>query len=1121
MFIGLSKIFLKCLIISGILLAPVLTDDEYFEDDEQIGFESTNELEFSIDSEGDFNNTNSTNATYTLVLDQDIADSFRTWLDIKSTELHELNMNYSGFKLLNESYNLHLRKDAKFKWINFTEMILKISETISEELHNKTVLVENLSKSVEEAFDAFQNDSEEVKKSVDFVYYDAKSPKTFCDDKKVDVQASTELRERKRRSATKELVDFALEEHSEKKLVRGEREVEDGGRKRRRKKKTTTAAPTTTTPVYEYEYYDYEEYDQESDIDLDTEFLMEGYWEVEKCLNRSYDENFKSINTKMARNYSAMHIPVNVFKQSMEINMTAFWSQNLNKQFIENYNTDTDLTWQYFCSSTGLFRRYPAAYWTAPLLEDFFDCRLQSWYIMAAASSKDVLILLDTSGSMTGLRLEIATKLVESILDTFTDNDFFNVITFATESQYLFEKTEPAYANKFIQASKINKSKFKDALLDLNTTAQGKLTDPLIKAFRLFNKTTKARSNCNKMIMIITDGHSDDVNPVFEQYNADKSVRVFSYKIGRDMTDPKVIKDLGCNNNGEFYHVVTLTDINEHVYEYIPVLSRPMALNAVHETTWSNVFLGYLDKELKIAVGRPAFVNNRKLLEALEKQQLYNKLEYLRSQYPLNSSHFENFTNETITSFISNELLSELQDFHAEEKIEYKFDSRETVASKNEKIMKKANQIIKDQVLLGVVGLDVSVLKLISKVSPKFRMGVGIYMIMIDNNGFIVYHPSIKQQISLDSDSKGTSQSIDLSIFEIPINNDDEFEDLEHEMIEEITNMKTMDNWKREGSRVVRRKTEYVYTSILNTPFAVAIASPSSFGRYYIDLPSEANEGYEEKIKLIKVDPLKTFDTKIQLYNCSFGFKRLSEKLLNPDKYTDSFCIKYLFTDLDQVLALKSDLIVHDDFYHKFNFSVFRKHPNLVKSSFYGTYSGATFYLPVTLFRPVRNAEKKLAENPVKDNSDISDNEYYDTSKYETYKNNANLFGMADNIKHTYSFEKNYYTRAIEFSDYLRTSNFNSEPISIYILNETTSAFKDANNETLSAAMPIWLDNVPASVAGVVYNAKSFRERIFGTSKNCEDESCMNICSRSNMTCYLVDEHGIIVLDNDDSKKKR
>lgn len=106
-------------------------------------------------------------------------------------------------------------------------------------------------------------------------------------------------------------------------------------------------------------------------------------------------------------------------------------------------------------------------------------------------------------------------------------------------------------------------------------------------------------------------------------------------------------------------------------------------------------------------------------------------------------------------NFVSNELLAELQAYHLEENLEYQFDSRETPESKNAKILKQANQINKEQVLLGVVGLDVSVLKLISKVSPKFQMGVGIYMIMIDNNGFIVFHPSIKQQIALNSDSKG------------------------------------------------------------------------------------------------------------------------------------------------------------------------------------------------------------------------------------------------------------------------------------------------------------------------------------------------------------------------------
>ena len=60
--------------------------------------------------------------------------------------------------------------------------------------------------------------------------------------------------------------------------------------------------------------------------------------------------------------------------------------------------------------------------------------------------------------------------------------------------------------------------------------------------------------------------------------------------------------------------------------------------------------------------------------------------------------------------------------------------------------LRLADEVIKkQQVLLGVVGVDIPVLRLISKVSPKYQMGVGIYIIMLDNNGFIVFHPSIKK----------------------------------------------------------------------------------------------------------------------------------------------------------------------------------------------------------------------------------------------------------------------------------------------------------------------------------------------------------------------------------------
>ncbi len=49
-------------------------------------------------------------------------------------------------------------------------------------------------------------------------------------------------------------------------------------------------------------------------------------------------------------------------------------------------------------------------------------------YIQAASSPKDVIILMDISGSMTGQRNEIAKATVLKILDTLSDEDYFNVI---------------------------------------------------------------------------------------------------------------------------------------------------------------------------------------------------------------------------------------------------------------------------------------------------------------------------------------------------------------------------------------------------------------------------------------------------------------------------------------------------------------------------------------------------------------------------------------------------------------------------------------------------------------------------------------------------------------------
>uniref|UniRef100_A0A8C6LAB4 Calcium voltage-gated channel auxiliary subunit alpha2delta 4 n=1 Tax=Nothobranchius furzeri TaxID=105023 RepID=A0A8C6LAB4_NOTFU len=309
---------------------------------------------------------------------------------------------------------------------------------------------------------------------------------------------------------------------------------------------------------------------------------------------------------------SNIQVPTNVYNQHTDILNGVYMSEALNDIFIENFQKDPTLTWQYFGSSTGFFRLYPGIQWTPD--ENgvvTFDCRNRNWYIQAATSPKDVIIVVDVSGSMKGLRMTIAKHTINTILDTLGENDFVNIIAYSDYVRYV----EPCFKGILVQADLDNREHFKHLVDELHVKGEGKVKNAMKESFRILNEVC---SLCNQAIMLITDGAMEDFKDVFEEFNwPERRVRVFTYLIGRELTFAENVKWIACNNKGYYTHVSTLADVQENVMEYLHVLSRPMVINHDHDIIWTEAYMDSVVAQsllLMTSVAMPVFSKKEETL---------------------------------------------------------------------------------------------------------------------------------------------------------------------------------------------------------------------------------------------------------------------------------------------------------------------------------------------------------------------------------------------------------------------------------------------------------------------------------------------------------------------------
>lgn len=132
---------------------------------------------------------------------------------------------------------------------------------------------------------------------------------------------------------------------------------------------------------------------------------------------------------------------------------------------------------------------------------------------------KEIVFVLDTSGSMNGFPIETAKKTMKLALDGLYPNDTFNLITFAGDTHVLFDRPVPA--------TKENLKKAQDFLRDRS----GSGGTEMMTAIRAALKPSDA-ANHIRIVCFMTDGEVGNDAEIIAEVQKHQNARVFSFGIG-------------------------------------------------------------------------------------------------------------------------------------------------------------------------------------------------------------------------------------------------------------------------------------------------------------------------------------------------------------------------------------------------------------------------------------------------------------------------------------------------------------------------------------------------------------------------------------------------------------
>jgi hypothetical protein len=283
------------------------------------------------------------------------------------------------------------------------------------------------------------------------------------------------------------------------------------------------------------------------------------------------------------------------------VKRTACEAKHIQADLTDMYNNmieKGDAKWLFYGSKDGVLINFPGIVWDENIADDQcgtgYDARIRPWHMTAATGPKNLILILDTSGSMAMYdRIGMLQRAAKAVLDATTFADFVGIVEYSSTATTPYGLSTLARA---MPDFKDELSGFIDGFRALGGTGT---IEGLKRAFTLVDdsKEKNYEAGCHTTYVLVTDGEWSTGNPtstITDRQSTHDDEHFFFVGLGSGLghSGEAALRDLSCKT-GAIYTQVDDGDesgLKRAMISFYKYYALFKSLNKVEGYSWSEPY---------------------------------------------------------------------------------------------------------------------------------------------------------------------------------------------------------------------------------------------------------------------------------------------------------------------------------------------------------------------------------------------------------------------------------------------------------------------------------------------------------------------------------------------------